>query len=191
MADLLARPLGLRTDAARNRARLLDVARGQHAAGEGLSLNAIAHEAGVGVGTAYRHFPTHQAVLEALAIDAFEAVLERARAVVDLPDPAAALRGVVAALYAGVRAEPALAEMLAQGAFTCADNRVIAGNLLGAFEALLVRARAAGVVREDVTADDVRRLVCGIRLAAAAGPRPVAEPDRYLDVLLAGLRPSS
>ena len=52
---------------------------------------------------------------------------------------------------------------------------------------LLDRARAHGVVRPDVTADDIRRLLCGVRHAVAIGAD--ADADRYLDVLIRGLRP--
>ncbi|WP_375334529.1 hypothetical protein [Curtobacterium sp. MCPF17_011] len=51
------------------------------------------------------------------------------------------------------------------------------------------RGAAAGVVRGDVGPDDVRRLVCGMREAATAGGVTVADPDRYVEILLTGLRP--
>jgi AcrR family transcriptional regulator len=188
MTDL-ARPGALRADAVRNRAALLSVAR-QHLERDGSAqLNAVAREAGVGVGTAYRHFPDQQHLLEALAIDAFEAMLDRVRVAVALPDPQAALRGVVTEAFRGLVGDRALAELLTGGAFSCADTAELAGDLVASVGALLRRATDAGVVRADIGPDDLRRLVCGMRAAATAGGSPVADPDRYVEILLTGLRP--
>jgi len=188
MTDL-ARPAALRADAVRNRAVLLAVAR-RHLERDGSAqLNAVARDAGVGVGTAYRHFPDQQHLLEALAIDAFEAMLDRVRVAVALPDTEAALRGVVTEAFRGLVDDPALADLLTGGAFSCADTAELAGDLVAAVGALLDRARGAGVVRADVGPDDLRRLVCGMRAAATAGGSPVADPERYVEILLTGLRP--
>ncbi|WP_275559416.1 helix-turn-helix domain-containing protein [Streptomyces sp. 5-6(2022)] len=56
----------LRADAQRNRARLLEVARAAFAAGQTPTLEAVAREAGVGIGTLYRHYPTREALIEAV-----------------------------------------------------------------------------------------------------------------------------
>lgn len=185
----LARPDSLRSDALRNRSALLDVAREHLGRGEPAQLNAVAREAGVGVGTAYRHFPTQQHLLEALAIDAFEVLLDRVHRAVALPDPDAALRGVVTEAFRGVVGDPALGDLLTGGGFSCADTMELAGGLVTAVGALLDRAADAGVVRRDVTPDDLRRLVCGMRAAATAGGVPVTGPDRYVEILITGLRP--
>jgi AcrR family transcriptional regulator len=71
---------GLRSDAARNRARVLEVAREQLLAGDNsLQHNNIARLAGVGVGTVYRHFPTRRSLLEALAAQSFAKLVETAQ----------------------------------------------------------------------------------------------------------------
>jgi AcrR family transcriptional regulator len=189
VAELLARPNDLRSDAARNRARLLEVARRHHVETGQLPLNAIAAEAGVGIGTAYRHFPTQQALVEALAIDAFEALLDAVRTAIAVDDPARALEGLVRTAYEHLCLDPALATMLATGTFTCADAAAVAGDLFADVGSLLRRAQAAGVLRGDVTVDDLRRLLCGLQAAATSGPTPVDAPARYADVLLTGLRP--
>lgn len=188
MTDL-ARPDSLRADALRNRAALLSVAREHLERGESTQLNAVAREAGVGVGTAYRHFPTQQHLLEALAIDAFEAMLDRVRDAVVLPDVDAAVRGVVTEAFRGLVDDAALGDLLTSGQFSCADTMALAGDLVTAVGELLERGAAAGVVRGDVGPDDVRRLVCGMREAATAGGVTVADPDRYVEILLTGLRP--
>jgi AcrR family transcriptional regulator len=188
MTDL-ARPDSLRSDALRNRAVLLAVARDHLDRGEQAQLNTVAREAGVGVGTAYRHFPTQQHLLEALAIDAFEAMLDRVRDAVALDDPEAAVRGVVTEAFRGLMDDPALGDLLTGGTFSCADTMELAGDLVASVGSLLERGAAAGVVRTDVGPDDLRRLVCGMRQAATAGGVQVTEPDRYVEILLAGLRP--
>ena len=190
MVDL-ARPDSLRSDALRNRAALLTVAREHLDRGEPAQLNTVAREAGVGVGTAYRHFPTQQHLLEALAIDAFEAMLDRVRDAVAVPDVEAAVRGVVTEAFRGLMGDPALGDLLTGGTFSCADTAALAGDLVDSIGALLERGAAAGVVRSDVRPDDLRRLVCGMRQAATAGGVRVSDPDRYVEILLAGLRPAS
>lgn len=190
MPELLARPVALRVDAAHNRTRLLAVARTHLLSGETLPLNAIAREASVGVGTAYRHFPTRQTLIEALAIDAFEALLDRVRtAITDADaDTTAALRGALQTAFDSLRGDPALAELLSSGAFSCADTAALAGELVVSFTELLARARHEGILRAEVRSDDLRRLLCGLAAAAQAGPMPLADPSWYVDILLRGLR---
>lgn len=190
MTIAMARPEALRSDAQRNRTALLDVARSFLERGEQPLLNAVAHEAGVGVGTAYRHFPSQQHLLEALAIDALEDMLDLVRVAVALPDAADALRGVVTAAFRSMVDDAALGDLLTNGGFSCADTAALAGDLVVSVDALLARARAEGLVRADVDADDLRRLLCGMRVAAVAGGSRVHDPERYVEVLLAGLRPA-
>ena len=188
MAELLARPIALRADAARNRARLLDVARRHYADTGELPLNAIATEAGVGIGTAYRHFPTPEVLIEAMAIDAFDEMMSVVRAAISIDDPADALRSMVEGAFERLWADAALAQLLSAGTFTCADAAALAGDLYIEVGNLIQRARAVGALSADVTVDDLRRLLCGLRSAAASGPEPVEAPERYTEILLAGLR---
>jgi AcrR family transcriptional regulator len=188
VAELLARPGDLRSDAARNRARLLEVARRHHTETGQLPLNAIAAEAGVGIGTAYRHFPSPQALVEALAIGAFEAMLDDVRTAIAVHDPAAALRGMVVAAYEHLCHDSALAAMLTAGSFTCTDVAALAGDLVGEITTVVERAKTAGALRHDITADDLRRLLCGLQAAAAAQPALAEAPARYAEVMVAGLR---
>src|SRR5712691_4544222 len=84
-----ARPL--RADARRNRERVLDAARAAFAA-QGLSvpLDEIARHAGVGPGTLYRHFPTKEALIEAVVHDRLQGLAADGAALLDAPDPGAA-----------------------------------------------------------------------------------------------------
>lgn len=186
---MLARPPHLRADAARNRARVLEAASAQLAAPDGeLAMNDLARTAGVGIGTVYRHFPTRQVLLEALAADGLEALVTAAEAVA--ADDAA---GVEEVLRRGLRlqlTDAALTAVLAVPAPACDDTRELAERLGDALARVLERGRSAGALRDDVDADDVRRLLCGLARAVACGPGRLAPSARYVDVLVAGLRPS-
>src|SRR4051812_4544447 len=97
MTKLGARPL--RADARRNRERVLEAARAVFAEhGRDAQMDDVARRAGVGVGTVYRHFPTKEALVAALALDLFERALEASRAALEIDDPWEAF---TAALWAG------------------------------------------------------------------------------------------
>ncbi len=149
-------------------------------------MNALAKAAGVGVGTAYRHFPTRQVLLEALAAESFAALVADARAGAADPAPAAGLHRLLRAGLTLLHDDPALAAVLSTPGHACPETAALGADLFTALDDLLDRARAAGQVRPEVTADDLRRLVCGIQHAARIGEDDGT--DRYLDILLAGLR---
>ena len=178
-----------RADARRNRAKVLESARRQFA-GHGLEtqIDEIARDAGVGVGTVYRHFPTKQALLEALANDRFEGMAEAARAALELDDP---WQGFVDFMTYAARVmaeDRGLSEAMEQLAEICGGAAERAG--LPALSAELVsRAQAAGQLRPDLVPDDVPALVIGIgRAVRGVDGAPVMSWDRYLEIVLAGLR---
>ncbi|MEW1586840.1 helix-turn-helix domain-containing protein [Micromonospora vinacea] len=178
----------LRADSARVRARMLAAARERIAAGDlDLPMNAIAKAAGVGVGTVYRHFPTRQALLESLAAQSLENLVAVAVAAAREPDVGS---GLAALLRAGMRiqlSDPALAEVLSTIDAAGDETADLSRDLAAAITTLLDRARTEGAIRPDLTADDLRRLLCGLQHAVRIGA--VDDADRYLDILLAGLRP--
>jgi AcrR family transcriptional regulator len=184
----MADPSGLRADSARNRAQLLDAARQELAEGATtLSMNALASHAGVGVGTVYRHFPTLEILLESLAIGSFRKLVDQARAAADATDPAAAFEELLRGAQVCLLEDPALAIVLMAPAFTCADVLRLGSEFFESVAVVLERARGAGVLREDVTGDDLRRLMNGLQQAVRTGTSEAAE--RYLQILLRGLRP--
>ncbi|MFT4219807.1 MAG: helix-turn-helix domain-containing protein [Microbacterium sp.] len=190
MPETLARPTGLRADAARNRARLLKVARRHHAQTGQLPLNSIAAEAGVGIGTAYRHFPSQESLVEALAMDALDRLLDAVKHAIAANDPERAFRAMVTTAYEHLCDDTALTALLAGGTFTCADAAAVAGELFADVDILLRRARESGALRAEIDVDDLRRLLCGFSAAATAGPVPLGKDrERYVEVLLGGLRP--
>jgi AcrR family transcriptional regulator len=178
----------LRADSARVRARMLDAARARLRDGDAeLPMNAVAKAAGVGVGTVYRHFPSRQVLFESLAADSFATLVTDARQAADDPDTAA---GLAHLLRAGLRimlTDPSLGEVLTRPDFACTETAELSRELFAALLSLLDRARAEGVIRPDVTPDDLRRLMCGVLYAVRVGGDDAA--DRYLDILLRGLRP--
>lgn len=176
----------LRSDAARSRARILEVAR-RHDPGA-LRLNDLAREAGVGVGTVYRHFPTTHALVEALTLDTLERLRVLTREAVDEPDPRTAITNLLRSALDLQLEEGGLQPVLLSAEDESDEVREAKHEILTGFEQILVRARAAGVVRPDLTTEQVEHLVCGMEHAVRLG----ATSDRgpYLEILLAGLRPA-
>jgi AcrR family transcriptional regulator len=179
----------LRSDAARNRAHVLAVARERWCSGAPLpAMKDLARLAGVGTGTVYRHFPTQQALLAALGEEGAHRLAAQTREAAADADPAAGFARVVGAVVRGLLHDPAVRAAVTGAGTGCAPVAGAAAELDRAVGHLLGRARAAGAVRPDVDADDIRSLVLGL----AAGLAPVADDDervrRHVQVLLDGLR---
>ena len=179
-----------RADSLRIRARLLDEARLMLAeSGPPVQLNDLARRAGVGVGTVYRHFATSQALVEALAVLRLRDMVDVARRAADVADPWA---GIVLVLREQVRLEIEYAEVrevLATTYDTHPDTSAAKAELEEITAGLLAKARAAGLVRADVEAADLRRLMCGVGYAANIGDGDhAALAELYLRVLCAGIK---
>ncbi|MFJ1748079.1 TetR/AcrR family transcriptional regulator [Streptomyces sp. NPDC088116] len=184
------RSTGLRADAARNRARVLRIAREQIAAGdESLQLNALARLAGLGIGTVYRHFPNRHALVEALSAERFRELVEEAQAAAVEEDALAGLHRLLRFALERALDDPGFAAVLESATDAAEQTSEMKSELDGAVEELLGRARRTGVIRSDVEADDVRRLLCGIQHAVRTGDGGPGRAEMYLDILLQGLRP--
>jgi AcrR family transcriptional regulator len=179
----------LRADAARNRARVLEVAYDTFAA-EGLSvpIDEIARRAGVGAGTVYRHFPTKEDLFRAVVEDRIRGVIAEGRRLLAEAEPADALfeflramvltwgatdRGLSEAL-AGVRIDVEKAMPEAEGEFFA-----MLGELLSA-------AKDAGTVRRDVSVRDIKAILVGLQAMQTYNDEAAG---RLTDVVLDGLRP--
>ena len=163
---------GQRSDARRNRARILAAARAAFAEqGPDASLEGIARSAGVGIGTLYRHFPNRQELVEAVFQDSMEQRCADARDLLAAPSPYAAFETWLGGELEHAATYGALAAwlMLAQLDDPC-DKRSSCELVRAAGEALLVRAQEAGEVRGDVDIDDILRLVSAIALGTEDAP---------------------
>jgi AcrR family transcriptional regulator len=182
----------LRADAQRNYAKLLDAASAafiEHGADD-VSLEEIARRAGVGIGTLYRHFPTRQALLEAVYRDQVELLRARAEELLDTVSPGDAFAAWMRALAAFSSTKRSLTSAMLttlgkDSEVVSACSRVLRTSA----ETLLARAQHAGAIRPDVTAIDVIRLVHGITIATERMPTDPAQADRMLAFVLDGLRP--
>jgi len=181
---LIARPR--RADARRNYAKVLAAAREAFAeGGEDTSLEEIARRAGVGIGTLYRHFPTRQALLEALYVDEVEEVCRSAEGL-EGAEPWEALNSWFERLIGYVATKRALAHELLNYLDRDAELfRVCRASLFAAGEPLLRRAQEAGAVRADAEFPEVMQMVIGIAKIPASDP---AQIDHMLRIALDGLR---
>ena len=173
----------LRADAARNREKVLRAARDAFAeSGYGVPLDEIAARAQVGPGTVYRHFPTKEALFEAVVTARVQDLVADARARADAPDPGGAFFGFLARIAAESAAKRDLPDAIS-----------IAGSLRedlsDALDLLLRRAQQAGAVRADVRTPDLIVLFKGLFASLADISDPVRR-DLVFAVLADGLRPS-
>ena len=176
-------PRPLRADARRNRERILKAARAVFAAkGRDAHLEDVARRAKVGVGTVYRHFPTKDALLEALAREQFDTLTLWAREAEEAADPWEAFNAVMwrgAELQASDRA---LMEAVADFKPSVARQ---AEELHASIARLMARAQAQGAMRADASVEDVQLMMCGMGSVMQMGGDGWR---RYLTVMLDGLR---
>jgi AcrR family transcriptional regulator len=176
----------IRADAHRNRQRLLEAASAAFTAADGtaVSLEAIARDAGVGIGTLYRHFPSREALVEAVYCTELADVAASAHELLARHPPVIALRRWMDRYASFVAAKRGMAEslraMFAAGVVQPSDTRA---SVVGAVDALLNAGRADGSLRADVRADDVVSSLIGIFLASHS----TEQANRMLDLLLDGL----
>ena len=184
-------PRPMRADAQRNYIRLLEAASAafaEHGADD-VSLEEIARRAGVGIGTLYRHFPTRQALLEAVYTDQVESLSSRAAELLRAESPGDALAEWLRAMmkFSSTKRNMTTALLATLGT----DSELLsscAKEIKGAAESLIARAQQAGVVRADADARDVIRLVHAVNIATEKAPEP-GQADRMLALILDGLRP--
>jgi AcrR family transcriptional regulator len=181
-----------RADATRNREQLLAVAtRVFVSADTEPSMRAIAREAGVGIATLYRHFPTRESLVDAVYQNQVKRLTYGARELVEQLPPAEAMRrwmdlfGDWLATKHGMR--DTLLAMIESGEIAHAETSI---ELLGAITTILDAGRAAGDIRADVSAEDIAASLLGIfGVASLRGQH--AQAGRLLNLLMDGLRPPS
>ena len=181
----------LRADARRNQEKVLAAAAAAFAEG-GLEAQVedVARRAGVGVGTVYRHFPTKEALVQALAEQHFGRLAAIAEAALEQQgDPWEIFSAAIWSAASAAAGDIAWCEIL--GGRPSAVDAATGGRqrLTAAMTTLIERAQRAGVMREDATVDDVRTIMCGFgHVAAAQRAGGAMDWERYLQIALDGLR---
>ncbi|CAM3065711.1 TetR/AcrR family transcriptional regulator [Paracoccus nototheniae] len=167
-----------RADQARNRDRLLTAAREVFRT-DGASLDAVARHAGLGIGTLYRHFPTREALFQAVYAREVEELETLARK----DDLAVWMKAALQMMATKKGMVSALAPVLDKEApfFTTQSGRMAA-----AIGGLRDRALAAGQIRAEVTADDLMRVLLSLSYGPGAD---ASRAGLLLEVFLDGLRP--
>jgi AcrR family transcriptional regulator len=174
-----------RADARANHDKLVAAARALFTEkGTSAPLEEVAERAGVGIGTLYRHFPTRQALLEAVYVDEFEAMARAATELEELP-PWDALSQWLHQYVHFAATKRALNEALME---TDPNSNVLLTcrtAIAGAGTTLVERAQHAGVVRNDTTFLDIVRMVGAIAMVPTEDPE---QKKRLLELALDGLR---
>lgn len=180
----------LRADAARNRARVLEVAY-QTFAAEGLSvpIDEIARRAGVGAGTVYRHFPTKEDLFRAVVEDRIHGIVDEGRSLTRGEAPGEALFSFLRSMVLQWGAtDRGLTDALAgSGIDIQTAMPETEGDFLGVLGELLKSAQKAGTARRDVDVADVKAILVGCLAMQAANPDAA---ERLTEVVLQGLRAS-
>ncbi|MGD0879960.1 MAG: helix-turn-helix domain-containing protein [Acidimicrobiales bacterium] len=182
----IARPM--RADARRNYERLVAAARTVFAQqGGGASMDAIAKEAGVGVGTLYRHFPRRIDVVEAVYREDVDQLVDAAERFSSELEPWPAVAAWLEAFVDYAIGKRRFLNELHEAFEKNPDLKIAARERIeGALGVVLTRAQGAGVVRDDLDGPDLMQLLGSMCLSATLTP---AQSARLLVVILDGLRP--
>lgn len=182
-------PRASRQDAVRNRSRLIAAAREVFAEqGFDATLDDIARRAGVGTGTAYRHFPNKRALAAEVLADATAAVLDDAHAALAVDDPWLALLDFFERTATRQSADRGLYEALS-GQGDPQAQAAIWPPIVEAVTALFDRAHAAGVIRPDAAPEDMPAVFAMLGPAFEMSRAASTELwRRYLALMLDGLR---
>ena len=181
----------LRADAARSRDQLLEAAsRVFVSADTEPSMRAVAREAGVGIATLYRHFPTRESLVEAVYRDQVTGLTGGARELLTQLPPPAALRRWMDLFGDWIATKNGMLDtllaMIESGEIAHAQTQA---ELLAAIDEILNAGRVTGELRADVAAEDIAASLIGI-FVVARPPKHAARASRLLNILMDGLRPA-
>jgi AcrR family transcriptional regulator len=179
-----------RADAQRNRERILEVAKDAFTRSNGeINLDDVARQAGVGAGTVYRHFPTREALLEAVYRTEVEKLAAAERRFAESMAPIEALRAWMLLFVDYIATKKIIAPAL---------NTVVGGpsklfettgaQVKGAIHALVKRAIKSGDIRADLDPVDLLRALIGVS-NVASGPDWTQSAKRLVEILILGSRP--
>jgi AcrR family transcriptional regulator len=180
----------LRTDALRNRVRILEVAKDAFTRfGIDASLDDIARQAGVGAGTLYRHFPSRGALIEAVYRSEVDKLADAARTFANEMPPIEALRAWMLLFVDHIAAKhiiaPALNSVVGGATKLYESSR---GQIQGAMELLVKRAIKNGDLRRDIDPFDLLRALIGSSYVTAGSDWRLSA-RRLIEILIAGARP--
>lgn len=179
----------VRADARRNRDRLLAAARAAFTATDTAALESIARDAGVGIGTLYRHFPTREALIDAVYAAELDDVTAGAAGLLAELTPERALRAWMDRYTEFVATKRAMIGSLraasAAGTPAASSTRE---RITAAIADLLAAGARTGAFRADIEPDDVTTMLLGVTLATATDDTP-ERAHRLLDLVLDALRP--
>ena len=178
-----------RADGLRNRERLMEAAKAGFAdMGADVSLEDIARRAGVGIGTLYRHFPSRDAIVEAVYRREVQQLADAATWLLEARAPGAALHEWMRLFVDYIATKKLIASALGSIAGGASDLYASSGaRIKDAMTLLVRRARAHGDIREDVDAADVLRALFGLTYGNADAGWEVSA-RRLIDILMDGLR---
>jgi AcrR family transcriptional regulator len=178
-----------RTDALRNRDRVLEAARRVFSAGgPEASLEAVAKTAGVGIGTLYRHFPTRETLFEAVYRREVQQLADLAKRLEEEAQPIEALRQWMRSFVKFVATKKGMSAALAFAISKDSDLFSYSSDLLTrAVGELLSRAGTAGEIRSDISPEDLLRVLVGM---CYTHDQPGWQKNvlRLVDVFVDGLR---
>ncbi|AVH24370.1 TetR/AcrR family transcriptional regulator [Nocardia cyriacigeorgica] len=181
-------PRRMRADAGRNRARVLEAATALFAErGDEVQMSEVAGAAGVGVGTIYRHFPTRQALMEAIAEQRFRQILDFART--KCPEFATGIEAVRWLLtHVGQVHEQGrtLSRTIESTLGSIAPQGSVEADLFEFASGILEQGKADGSLRPDVTADDLYMIIGSLASVVRAD---LGDWHRFVDIVLDGLKP--
>ena len=179
-----------RTDALRNRERILEVAKEAFTRqGANASLDEIAKQAGVGPGTLYRHFPTRDELIESVYRNEVEKLAAAAARFAETMSPIDALRSWMLLLVDYIAAKHIIAPAL--NSIVGGPSRLYEGSrstIHGAIDGLVKRAKRSGDLRRDLDAFDLLRALIGAS-HVGSGADWQQSARRLVDILIAGSRP--
>ena len=179
---------GLRADARRNRERILAAAEVVFAEkGASASTEEVARRAGVAIGTIFRHFPTKEALLQALIGDLVTRLDEEVRALVREGDPATGLFSFFSSMVEQSAAKKTIVDLLAAAGINLPVAKPVQA-LRESIEALLLQAQQTGAVRGDVEVREVLALLTATCQAALQSGWDHDLQDRTLRIVFDGLR---
>jgi AcrR family transcriptional regulator len=179
-----------RTDALRNRERILEVAKAAFTRqGANASLEEIAKQADVGTGTLYRHFPTRDELIEGVYRNEVEKLAAAAGRFSETMSPIEALRAWMLLLVDYIAAKHIIAPAL--NSVVGGPSRLYEGSrtmIHGAIDELVKRAKRSGDLRRDLDAFDLLRALIGVS-HVGSGADWQQSARRLVDILIAGSRP--